>query len=121
MIPSSLYIKVYIWSYDQKYHKFSYYFPYKYFSSLNLKYLKFTKLDITRFAMKLFIFSLNLCTIFQGNMLDLPQDEDTPEKRVNKIFTQMDTVRLCFTPGPHTYHIKGVLIRVKTKKYYFFF
>ena len=29
---------------------------------------------------------------FQGNMLDLPQDEDTPEKRVNKIFSQMDTV-----------------------------
>ena len=27
MIPSSLYIKVYIWSYDQMYHKFSYYFP----------------------------------------------------------------------------------------------
>ena len=28
MIPSSLYIKVYIGSYDQKYHKFSYYFLY---------------------------------------------------------------------------------------------
>ena len=25
-------------------------------------------------------------------MLDLPQDEDTPEKRVNKIFGQMDSV-----------------------------
>eukprot|EP00057_Strongylocentrotus_purpuratus_P017408 XP_011671882.1 PREDICTED: calcium-binding protein NCS-1 [Strongylocentrotus purpuratus] len=25
-----------------------------------------------------------------GNMLDLPHDEDTPEKRVTKIFTQMD-------------------------------
>ncbi|ESP01703.1 hypothetical protein LOTGIDRAFT_172458 [Lottia gigantea] len=25
-----------------------------------------------------------------GNLLDLPQDEDTPEKRVNKIFDQLD-------------------------------
>ena len=29
-----------------------------YFSSLNLKYLKLTKMDITRFAMKLFIYTL---------------------------------------------------------------
>ena len=55
MIPSSLYIKVYIWSYDQMYHTFSYYFLYTcYFSSLNLKYLNLTKMDITRFAMNLF-------------------------------------------------------------------
>lgn len=27
-----------------------------------------------------------------GNLLDLPVDEDTPEKRVDKIFAQMDTV-----------------------------
>ena len=54
MIPSSLYIKVYIWSYDQKDHKFSDTFS-LYFSSLHLKYLKLTKMDLTRFAMKLFI------------------------------------------------------------------
>ena len=28
-----------------------------YFSSLNLKYLKLTKMDITRFAMKLFMYN----------------------------------------------------------------
>ena len=37
-----------------KYYKFSYDF-FKYFSSLNLKYLKLTKMDITRFAIKLHI------------------------------------------------------------------
>ena len=29
-----------------------------YFSSLNLKYLKFTKMELTRFAVKLFIYTL---------------------------------------------------------------
>ena len=29
-----------------------------------------------------------------GNLLELPKDEDTPEKRVDKIFAQMDTVRM---------------------------
>ena len=53
MIPFSLYIKEYSWSYDQKYYKFSYYFLYIY-SSLNLKYLKLTKMELSRFAMKLF-------------------------------------------------------------------
>ena len=47
---------MYIWSYDQKYHKFILLFS-LYFSSLkfNLKHLKLTKMDITRFAMKLFM------------------------------------------------------------------
>ena len=47
MIPSS---GIYYWSYDQNYHKFS-----LYFSSFNRKYLKFKKIDLTRFAMKLYI------------------------------------------------------------------
>ena len=55
MIHCSLYIKEYFWSYDQKYNKFSYYFS-LYFSSLNLKYLKLTKMELSRFAMKLFMY-----------------------------------------------------------------
>lgn len=33
-----------------------------------------------------------------GDMVKLPADEDTPEKRVNKIFNMLDKV--CFN-GPH--------------------
>ena len=55
-VPSSLHIKVYIWSYDQKYHKFSYYFLYISAASIANIYLKLTKMDITRFAIKLFIY-----------------------------------------------------------------
>ena len=42
----SLYVKEYCWSYDQKYYKFSYHFLYK-----------LTKMELTRFAMKLFIYT----------------------------------------------------------------
>ena len=31
---------------------------------------------------------------FQGKMVDLPEDEDTPEKRVDKIFQKMDKVMI---------------------------
>ncbi len=35
-----------------------------------------------------------------GTMLELPQDENTPEKRVEKIFSNMDLVRPhSFTPN----------------------
>ena len=56
MIPFSLYnvyegIFLKLWS--KVLHIFLLF--YLYFSNLNLKYLKLTKMDITRFAMKLFI------------------------------------------------------------------
>ena len=36
-----------------------------------------------------------------GNMVNLPTDEDTPEKRVDKIFRLMDKVGIRIMP-PHT-------------------
>ena len=53
MIPFSLYIKVYFWKLWSKVLQIFLLFS-LHFSSLNLKYLKFTKMDITRFAMKLY-------------------------------------------------------------------
>ena len=61
MIPFSLYIKEYFWSYDQKVLHIFLLFS-LYFSSLNLKYLKLTKMELTRFAMKLLIYWI-VCTI----------------------------------------------------------
>lgn len=37
-----------------------------------------------------------------GNMLELPKDEDTPEKRVEKIFSNMDLVSK-FEWGTHLF------------------
>ena len=68
MIPFSLYIKKHFWSYDKKYYKLSHYFL-LYFSRLNLKYLKLTKLDITRFAMKLFICHLTFLSFFYQQII----------------------------------------------------
>lgn len=34
-----------------------------------------------------------------GNMLELPKDEDTPQKRVEKIFANMDLVIIIFESG----------------------
>lgn len=41
------------------------------------------------------LFKSNLVScmfLSQASMVKLPEDEDTPEKRVNRIFNQMDTV-----------------------------
>ena len=41
-----------------------------------------------------------------GELLDLPRDEDTPQKRVNKIFLQMDLVRcLSFNSIQLSFHV----------------
>lgn len=39
--------------------------------------------------------SLTLLAFFKGNTVDLPEEENTPEKRVDRIFAMMDKVRIC--------------------------
>ncbi len=38
--------------------------------------------------------SLTLFACFKGNTVDLPEEENTPEKRVDRIFAMMDKVRI---------------------------
>ena len=49
-----IYIKEYFWTYQIK--SITHFLIFLYFSNLNLKYLKFSKMGLTRFAMKLFIY-----------------------------------------------------------------
>ena len=44
----------------------------------------------------------------QGGMVEFPEDEDTPQKRVNKIFQEMDLVSSYITYHYYDYHISLV-------------
>ena len=71
-----------------------------YFSSLNLKYLKLTKMDITRFAMKLFI-----CRNAQTLILHYPPIKLVSARAFNgKIVPVRRTLCLCArVPSPYVH------------------
>ena len=68
MIPFSLYLRNIFISYDQEVLQMFLLFS-LYFSSLNLKYLKFTKMELTRVAMKLFSHLQNILGVSQKEIL----------------------------------------------------
>ena len=68
----------------KKYHTFSYYFS-LYFSNLNIKYLKLTEMDLTRFAMKLFIFLKHVFTLIDGSEKRTTESVCSPGPKNNRI------------------------------------
>ena len=88
MIPSSLYLKVYIWSYDHKYYKFSIIF-FK-FQQLQCQISQIDKkLIITCFAIKLFIYT---CSTARGFFF--PQWEYS-RNILEKIFMHITCLLVC--------------------------
>ena len=49
---------------------------------------------------------------FQGNMVKLPEEENTPDKRVNKIFDVMDKVKENYLKVENVRHDQGSSVNV---------